>query len=84
MRQGIVTVILGVIGTLIAQRLSEIHASAQNGSLMPWLTDFSNGDVLAMVEILLICYLYARIREVQKAVPQIANSRGGVLRIFGF
>ncbi len=83
MRQGIVTLILGIVGTLLAQMLNTIHDGAQENTLTYWLTDFSNGDVLAMVEILLICYIYARIREIKKALPQVSDS-ARIPRIFGF
>lgn len=87
MRQAIVTLIFGVVGALIAQQLNEINAGLrqreQTDTLMYWITDFSNGDVLAIIEILLICYLYARVREVQRLMPPPPSS-GTMPRIFGF
>ena len=88
MRQVIVTVILGVIGSLFARQLTTIHADLERqgleGSFYHWLTDFSNGDILAMLEILLICYIYARVREIQKVMPRQPPTSSGIPRIFGF
>ena len=80
MGQAIVTIIFGLIGTLLAQWLTEIHRKAQAAAeaaqragqepdfMLVWLTDVSNGDVLAMIQIVLIFYLYGRIRAVQRQV----------------
>ena len=81
MRQAIITIIFGAIGTWFAQWLSEIHRQAQEiadktgeYSFTAWAADFSNGDVLGLIQILLICYLYARVREIQRAVPELPTS----------
>ena len=84
MRQGIVTLTFGMLGTAIAQWLSDISRAADDGTFMEWLTNFSNGDVLAVIQILLICYVYSCVQEVKKALPQETKSSSGMLRIFGF
>ena len=77
-----VTIIFGLIGTLLAQWLTEVHRNAQAAAeaaelagqkpdfMLIWLTDVSNGDVLAMIQIVLIFYLYGRIRAVQRQVSE--------------
>lgn len=88
MRQAIVTVILGIIGSLLARQLIEINnnlkARGLEDSFLFWLTAFSNGDVLGVLQILLICYIYARVREIQKVLPQKPPTSAGIPRIFGF
>lgn len=87
MHQAIVTIIFGVLGTWLAQWLTAIHARAQETNkdgLTAWLTNFSNGDVLALIEILLICYIYGRVRDIQRAMPVSAEPKPLVPRIFGF
>ena len=87
MHQAIVTIVLGVLGTLLAQWLTAIHAQAEKADangLTAWLTNFSNGDVLALIEILLICYIYGRVRDIQRAMPVSTEPRQLVPRIFGF
>ena len=87
MHQAIVTIIFGVLGTMLAQWLTAIHAQAsktdENG-LTAWLTNFSNGDVLALIEILLICYIYGRVRDIQRAMTASTEPKQLVPRIFGF
>lgn len=84
MRQAITTLILGVIATLLAQQLIEAHDEASKGTFLKWITDFSNGDVLALVQILLICYVYAKVREIQRTMPPPNHPRPFASRIFGF
>lgn len=88
MRQAVVTVILGIVGSLFARELTEINArlEAQNlqRSFLYWLTEFSNGDLLGILQILLICYIYARVREIQKVLPKKPPTSAGIPRIFGF
>ena len=57
MHQAIVTIILGALGTWLAQWLIDIHKTATRNDpdgLTAWLTNFSNGDVLAFIQILLL------------------------------
>ena len=100
MHQAFVTIILGIIGTWIAQWLAGVNAKVEqtikaatdNGEnpdtwdiFMAWATNFSNGDVLAIVEILLICYVYARVRDIERAMPVTPlTAKPVVQRIFGF
>ena len=87
MHQAVVTIILGVLGTMLAQWLTAVHAEAQEANangLTAWLTNFSNGDVLALIEILLICYIYGRVRDIQRAMPVSTEHKQLVPRIFGF
>lgn len=85
MWQAIVTIVFGVIGTLLAQRLTEIHRNAEQAAqlaveageapdfMLLWLTDVSNGDILAMIQILLVFYLYGRIREVHRQLAKMTS-----------
>ena len=88
MRQVLVTVILGIVGSLFAQELLAINARlAAQGlqrSFWYWATEFSNGDLLGVLQILLMCYVYARVREIQKVLPQKPPTSAGIPRIFGF
>lgn len=84
MRQMITTLVLGVVGAWIAQWLTEIQEAAQKGTFLKWITNFSNGDVLALIQILLICYVYAKVREIQKTMPPPNHPRPFASRIFGF
>ena len=61
MRQAIVT---AVVGGVIAAFANWLDAK----TMRVWLSDFSNGDVLAVIQIMLVCYLYYEVRLLQKLV----------------
>ena len=90
MNQAIVAIVFGLIGTLLAQWLTEIHSKASAAvqaareagetpdfSLvqLEWMSDVSNGDVLALIQILLIVYLYGRLREVQRQIAGLTPKK---------